>query len=114
MELMVTTLRDVTATIQWRVTSLTYDPETYVVEYGTDRNNLNLNTAGTIVTSGGDITLENFIRSVQLNNLVFNTDYYYRVVATNSAGSTRTPSGQMQPQTFTTTNQCKLITTLVL
>ena len=106
-----TTLRHDTATIQWRVTSLSYDPETYVVEYGTDMDNLNLNTAGTMVTSGGDITLENFIRSVQLNDLVFNTDYYYRMVATNSAGSTRTPSGQMQPKTFTTTNQCKFMTT---
>ena len=104
-ELGVVNLRHDTATIQWRVTSLTYDPETYIVEYGTDMNNLALTSA--MVTSGNDISVMNLQRSVQLDSLTFNTVYYYRVVATNNAGSTRTPMQAMMPGTFTTTNQGK-------
>ena len=98
-------IREDTATIQWRVTSLTYDPETYVVEYGTTASNLDMTSS--VVSSGVDIIVINFELCVVLENLAFNTEYSYRVVATNSAGSTRTPAQGMTPAMFTTTNPCK-------
>ena len=92
-------IRDDTTTIQWRVTSLTYDPETYVVEFGTGMSNLDQTSS--MVTSGNDITRQNFVLSVLLEGLVPSTQYFYRVMIRNRAGEVRTPSGQ--PLTFTTT-----------
>ena len=70
------------------MTSLTYDPETYVVEFGTDMSNLD-QTSST-VTSGNDITRQNFFLSVLLEGLVPSTQYFYRVMIRNSAGEVRT------------------------
>lgn len=80
-------------TIRWIVSSLSYDPEIYVVRYGLAEDRLTLNS--TIVM--GDITplnyMNSFTGSVQLTNLSSLTTYYYRVVAINSAGTTLSDVG---------------------
>ena len=96
---MVINLGDDTATIQFTVTSLTYDPETYVVQYGASMGNLN--ETSSMETSGTDLDRTSFTLTIALMNLVPSTEYFYRVVATNSDSSTNTPSGQ--PLSFTTT-----------
>ena len=84
-------------TIHWTVTALSYGPETYVVQYGTDMNNLNQTSS--METSGDDITRTNFDLSVGLTGLRLLTTYYYRVLAMND-GSGVTQSGT---ETFNTT-----------
>ena len=98
---MVITLGDDSTTIQFTVSSLTYDPETYIVQYGTSIGNLNRTSS--METSGTDLDRTNFTLAIILMNLVPSTEYFYRVVATNSGGSTETPSGP--PLSFTTTAQ---------
>ena len=96
---MVITLGDDSTTIQFTVSSLTYDPETYIVQYGTSMGNLN--QMSSMETSGTDLDRTSFTLTIALMNLVPSTEYFYRVVATNSDSSTETPSGQ--PLSFTTT-----------
>ena len=72
------------ATISWNVTSLSYGPETYVVQYGTDMNTLDQTSS--MATSGSDITLTNFTLSISLTGLQIMTSYYYRVIAMNDGG----------------------------
>ena len=59
----------------WNVSVVTYDPETYVVHYGTTESSLNL--------------VSERVRSLQaeLTGLVENTVYYFKVEATNSIGT---------------------------
>ena len=73
------------ATISWTVRSLSYGPEMYVVQYGTDMNTLDQTSS--IQTSGSDITLTNFTLSISLTGLQMTTTYYYRVIAMNDGGS---------------------------
>ena len=95
--LLATSLTHNSATIQWTVTSLSYGPETYVVQYGTDMNNLNQTSS--METSGDDITRTNFDLSVGLTGLCLLTTYYYRVLAMNDgSGATQSGTG-----TFNTT-----------
>ena len=95
--LLVTSITHNIATIQWTVTSLSYGPETYVVQYGRDMNNLDKTSS--METSGGDITRTNFNLSVGLTGLQLLTTYYYRVIAMNDAsGVTQSDIG-----TFNTT-----------
>ena len=86
MELMVTRVTHNSATISWTVSSLSYDPEMYVVQYGLAEDSLTLNS--TIVM--GDVTplnyMDSFTGSVQLPGLNRLTTYYYGVMAINSAG----------------------------
>ena len=95
--LLATSLTHNSATIQWTVTSLSYGPETYVVQYGTGMNNLNQTSS--MNNSGGDITTTNFDLSVGLTGLDMITTYYYRVLVMND-GSGVTQSGT---GTFNTT-----------
>ena len=74
------------ATISWTVTSLSYGPETYVVQYGTDMNTLDQTSSMALETSGSDITLTNFTLSISLTGLELMTTYYYRVIAMNDGG----------------------------
>ena len=69
-------------TIQWTVPSIAYTPETYVVEYGTSQDSLDLTSDSQ--HSGPDITVTDVTYSVQLFNLEPATTYHYRVVATNT------------------------------
>ena len=89
-ELSVSGITHESATISWTVTSLSYGPETYVVQYGTDMSTLD-QTSSSMQTSGPDITLIDFTRSISLTGLQLTTTYYYRVIATNGGGG-MTPS----------------------
>lgn len=80
-----------TATIEWRIPTITYTPETYYVEYGTSPTSLNEQTS--IIGSGSDLTLSNEIYSVVITGLLSNTTYYYRVVASNNFTSSRSTLG---------------------
>ena len=75
-----------TATIEWRISSIAYTPETYYVEYGTSRSVLNQQSRS--IESGSDLTITNQLYSVDITGLMSNTTYYYRVVASNSFTST--------------------------
>ena len=97
MGLLVTSITHNSATIQWTVISLSYGPETYVVQYGRDMNNLDKTSS--METSGGDITRKNFNFSIGLTGLQLLTTYYYHVIAMNDAsGVTQSDIG-----TFNTT-----------
>ena len=75
------------ATIRWTVSSLSYDPEIYVVQYGLAMDSLNMASS----TVMGDVTplnyMDSFQGSVTLTDLTKSTMYYYQVMATNSDGS---------------------------
>ena len=80
---------DVTADrsiIRWRVISIAYTPETYIVMYGTDESNLNQTSEEEMGET--DINAVDTLFAVTLSNLQAVTTYYYRVVATNSYDST--------------------------
>ena len=81
-----------TALIQWTVSSIAYTPETYVVEYGTSQNSLDMTSDPT--HSGEDITIANVTYSVTLSDLRENTTYYVHIVATNTAGRSTTSTVQ--------------------
>ena len=87
MNLMAVDITHNSATIRWTVSSLTYDPEIYVVQYGLAMDSLTNNSAMVI----GDITpvnyMEAFQGSVTLTGLNRLTTYFYRVMSTNSHGS---------------------------
>ena len=77
--------------------SIAYDPETYIVQYGTASNSLT--STSPTVSSGNDNTRTNFMLSVELTGLTLDTLYYYQVMATNTAGSTTSTA---PPATFMT------------
>ena len=80
-----------TATIEWRIPSITYTSETYYIEYGTSPTVLDRQSVS--ITSGSDLTLTNQLYSVDITELISNTTYYYRAVAANSFASTRSTLG---------------------
>ena len=85
-------ISDSSALIQWTVSSIAYTPETYVVEYGTSQDSLDMTSDPT--HSGEDITIANVTFSVTLPALRENTTYYIHIVATNTAGRSNTSSVQ--------------------
>ena len=74
------------STVQWLVSSITYDPECYVVQYGLSESTMNMSSSQSC--SGPNITRVNFLLSVELSDLMADTTYYYRIIASNSAGTT--------------------------
>jgi hypothetical protein len=80
------------ATIRWTVSSLSYDPEIYVVQYGLAMDSLTMTSS--MVT--GDVTplnyMDDFQGSVTLIGLNRLTTYFYRVMATNNGGGGTTLS----------------------
>ena len=72
------------ATIRWIVSSLSYDPEMYVVRYGLAMDSLTMTSS--IVM--GDVTPLNYMDSYQgfvtLTGLNSLTTYFYQVMSTNS------------------------------
>ena len=72
--------------IMWLIPLITYDPETYVVQYGQSVSNLNVNSSLVFINSS--IRSTNLIGGVELADLMVNTMYFYRVIARNSAGTT--------------------------
>ena len=85
-------ISDSSALIQWTVPSIAYTTETYVVEYGTSQDSLDMTSDPT--HSGEDITIANVTFSVTLLDLRENTTYYVHIVATNTAGRSTTSSVQ--------------------
>ena len=75
-----------TADITWIVPRFSYGTETYVVQYGMNSDNLDMETD--IVFSGLDTSVTDQQFSVALENLQPLSMYYYRVVATNIINST--------------------------
>ena len=75
-------------TIRWNVSSLLYDPEMYVVQYGLAVDSLTMTSSMVM----GDVTplnyMESYQGSVTLIGLNRSTTYFYRVMSTNSGGST--------------------------
>ena len=66
-------------TVQWRVSHISYSPETYVVQYGTSRESLIHNSSRTHSEEGV------MTYSLQLSGLRDTTTYYVQVLATNTA-----------------------------
>ena len=66
-------------TVQWRVSHISYSPETYVVQYGTSRESLIHNSSRTHSEEGV------MTYSVKLSGLRDSTTYYVQVLATNTA-----------------------------
>ena len=85
-----TNVQDSSALIQWTVSSIAYTPETYVVEYGTSQDSLDMTSDPT--HSGEDIAIANVTYSVTLSDLRENTTYYVHIVATNTADRSNTSS----------------------
>lgn len=81
--------------MEWIVQSITYTPETYLVEYGT--SNGSLVPSGDSLTSGDDIEMVDKTYHIELKDLNPGTKYYYIVVARNSARTSRS-----QPQSIYT------------
>ena len=77
--------RDSSVLIQWTIRSITYTPETYMVQYGTSPGNLNLTSD--VIMSGNDITVVDKTYMITLMGLQPVTMYYYRVMVNNSFGS---------------------------
>ena len=68
-------------TVEWSVPVVTYDPETYVVMYGSNQSDLLLQSEVTMATR------------VELLGLVSKVQYYYQVWANNSAGNSSSDIG---------------------
>ena len=83
-------VQDSSALIQWTVSSIAYTPETYVVEYSTSQDSLDMTSHPT--HSGEDITISNVTYSVILSDLRENTTYYVHIVANNNADRSTTSS----------------------
>ena len=95
--------------VQWLVSSITYDPESYVVQYRPFESTCScsimyMNSAQ--ITSGPNITRVNFLLSVNLSDLVPGTTYEYRVIANNSAGTTISGTRHFTTTTTSTPEQC--------
>ena len=99
-------LLDNRSTVQWLVSSITYDPESYVVQYRPFESTCSCSIPymnSSQITSGPNITRDNFFLSVELSDLVPGTTYQYRVIANNSARTTIGGNTHRFTTTMTTT-----------
>ncbi|XP_064386408.1 uncharacterized protein LOC135334957 isoform X2 [Halichondria panicea] len=96
MSLTVSMVNHQSASFEWVVMTVAYDNESYIVTYGLDSNDLSIFSA--TQPGSSDISLTNSVYSISVGGLQVKTRYYYRVVSTNSAGST-----QSELATFNTT-----------
>lgn len=76
-----------TATISWRIPYIT-SPEMYTVQYGL--NSDDLSTSNDTISSGTNTSITNQEYSVTLEELLYVTTYYFKVVVTNDVGSVET------------------------
>ena len=97
MSIQITAKKFTSVTVQWIVTMVAYTPETYVVQYGTSSDSLR--NRSDELPGKMDFTARDQEYSVQLNELIPNTTYYYKVIAKNTQGSTSSIVGN-----FTTEN----------
>ncbi len=74
--------------IHWTIPLLAYTPEQYSIYYGTSQTSLtkfNLTVNGLV-----NYTIANAEYNITVTGLVFNTNYYYRIMATNTEGMINT------------------------
>ena len=90
--LTVSAVSSTSATIGWTVPSIAYTPETYVVEYGTNQDRLDMSSDPQY--SGPNINIGSRTYSVQLNGLSAGTLYQYQVVASNSKQTSLSVAGK--------------------
>ena len=74
-----------TTTVEWVVPYITYDPEYYIVEYGTDVTDLSSSSVVVFGVTNYLATNQSYI--TPLSSLLHNTTYYYRVRSVNSITS---------------------------
>ena len=70
------------AIISWTVRAIAYTSESYHIEYGLDENSLIMESE--IINGTLNFTSSNLMYLTTITNLQPFTQYYYRVVATNS------------------------------
>ena len=83
------------ATIVWVVTEVAYTSENYIVQYGTDANDLA--NASPLVDGGIDFSAVDQQFETNIEGLETDTKYYFTVLAINSEGNVSSIQG-----TFTT------------
>lgn len=76
------------ALISWTVTELAYTPETYIVQYGESKDNLNKDTDP--IHSEGQSASMNSSYSVLITDLEPGQQYFYQIVSRNTHGVERT------------------------
>ena len=96
--LRVTYFSHISAVIEWNVPSIVFSSEMYLLEYGTDSNDLSLKTEPQF--SGTDITVTNLDYMVRLTELSRGTTYYYRLSTTNIFGTTKSETLSFSTRTF--------------
>lgn len=74
------------ATVKWLSPYLTFTPEQYTVNYGTERDSLN--QMGPVLSSSTDISVSNITYNISLQNLTPHTEYFYQLLSTNTYGET--------------------------
>ena len=75
------------ANISWVVGFISFDTETYSVQYGSD---MSLQDSSEVVMGSTDGLVTNQVFSVNITGLTPFTTYYYIVWANNSVGNTKT------------------------
>ena len=80
---MTTSIGTDTVTVEWTVSTITFPPETYVVQYGTSTHSLELESDP--IESENNTSSYNVTYSMQLSSLLSNTLYYYQVISMNLA-----------------------------
>ena len=82
------------AVINWLVTNISYTPEQYIVYYGL--TSTALTNTSTVLYGTEDFSDINKMLSIELVDLIFNTDYYYIVSSTNTEGTANSPIGMFR------------------
>lgn len=90
------------AVINWMVESIAYTLENYHVEFGLRSNALNMRNEA--VNGSSDVTSTNLLYSTTLSGLNPFTQYYYRVVATNTFTMTQSEVQMFQTSETGITN----------
>ena len=101
-----------TATITWVVSSVAYSPEMYIVTYGV--TNTDLDSMSEDVEGTQDITVTDVIFVITIGDLHPFRQYYYKIVAQNSLGSTQSGVYSFQTGTlcmwlFICTSVCRVM-----
>ena len=92
-------LSHISAVIRWTVPAISFSPELYTIEYDTNADDFSM--AAEPQFSGTDITLTDQAYSVQLENLIPGTTYYYRLKIENTFGVLYTDTISFSTRKFT-------------
>lgn len=74
------------ATVSFKIPKLSYTPESYIVQYG--KNPLSLDQRSNGIDGVFNISLSNEEFNISVTGLEVGSDYYYRVLSSNSEGTT--------------------------